>query len=75
MGASTSCTSHKGRGTLKRKHRLSATVEDVKDVIKGRWVGRERNKINTENKPKTDRVTRERMEDHNKNEKLQCLVH
>lgn len=54
MGASTSCLLHNSTKTPKRQ-RLSAVVEKyVKNLIKGRWVGRERNKINMENKPKTE---------------------
>lgn len=55
MGASTSCLLHNSTKTPKRQQRLSAVVEkDVKNSIKGRWVGRKRNKINMENKPKTE---------------------
>lgn len=35
----------KAEKTLKRQQRLSAVIEkDAKNIIKGRWVGRERNK-------------------------------
>lgn len=54
---------------------MSGVVEKDVENVKDRWVGRERNKINTEIEPKIDSITREKMEDHSKDEKLQWFVY